>query len=143
MPAAKGYVQGPDDGTGKKVSCIVTQRSGQDIYTQVVAGILTDIDEDDMILRHTGAGTLQVVPSGAPSVLVPVDCKLARLHVKNTSASQLRTVTVTDGSGLVLVDEELAPGGEFSRDLNVKMLGGVKWGASAAGLTGFAVAYTA
>ncbi len=139
--ATKSHVQGPDDGSGKKVDCVAVTRSGSPVYRQVV--VVAESDDDDLILRHVAAGTLQAIPTGL-TPLVAGTCKLDRLFVVNTTAG-IPTITVQDGSGTplkLLNAVEIAPGAAMVFDLGkVIMSGGVSWQASGAGLNGYAVAY--
>jgi len=141
--AAKSGITGPTDGAGKKVDCVAVTRGAETVYRQVV--ILAESDDDDLILRHVAAGTLQAVPAIATD-LVSETCKLARLHVSNSTAG-LVAVTVWDKSGTPLVllpAYDIPPGAWLTIELGkVVMTGGVRWQASGAGLNGYAEAYTA
>lgn len=138
--ATKSHVQGPADGVGKKVDCVGVTRAAETVYRQVV--ILADSDDDDYILRHVAAGTLQAIPTGLTE-LVAGTCKLDRLVVANPTAGIL-TLTVQDETGTplkLLNAAEIAPG-LWSFDLGKVILnGGLKWQASGSGLNGYAVAY--
>jgi len=141
--ATKSHVQGPSDGVGKKVDCVAVTRGADTVYRQVV--VLAESDDDDLILRHQAAGTLQAVPTSATD-LVAATCKLSRLHLINTTAALL-AVTVWDKSGTPLVllsGYEIPPGAWVTLELGrVVMTGGVRWQAGGAGLNGYAEAYTA
>jgi hypothetical protein len=141
--AAKSHVQGPAEGAGKKVDCVAVTRGADTVYRQVV--VVAESDDDDLILRHVAAGTLQAVPTGATD-LVGATCKLARLHFSNPTAG-LVAVTVWDKSGTPLVllpGYEIPPGAWVTLELGrVVMTGGIRWQAGGAGLNGYAEAYTA